>query len=451
MQTATLHLLVAFSRFAAPAFVSGLWQGVALVAMVAVSLRLLPRAGAAVRFTIWSLAFALLVSVPWLHLPAAAAARQAPVSSPGLHAGPAWGLSIAGAWAALMVWRLGQLLVQTRRLRRIWKRATPVANSGDTAEILRAARRNAILCTSPDVDSPSVIGFFSPRLLIPKWMFARLTETEVRQVVLHECEHLRRGDDWMDLFQKVALALFPLNPALLWMDRRLGLERELACDAGVVACASAPYDYAHCLTRLAEHRMVRRRIALSLSAWGKKSELAYRVQTLLRPTRRMSSLHARVSVALFGLGLVAGSVEMSRVPRFVSFAYPASAPLVERADVVGTPRDASPVVPAASLRTHQSRLRLVQASLPISSVPRPIATRPTAWMASSQSSPIGLQALPAGSRPRVVLAAATYRPAKLHTRYARRKSPRPITAMRISFSPSYAAIPFADGWLLIQL
>ena len=41
---------------------------------------------------------------------------------------------------------------------------------------------------------------------------------------------------------KVALALFPLNPALFWVDRQLSLERELACDAGVVTATAAPFD-----------------------------------------------------------------------------------------------------------------------------------------------------------------------------------------------------------------
>ena len=60
-----------------------------------------------------------------------------------------------------------------------------------------------------------MIGFFSPRLLIPEWLFAKLAPSDLQQIVLHECEHLRRGDDWINLLQKVGLALFPLNPALL--------------------------------------------------------------------------------------------------------------------------------------------------------------------------------------------------------------------------------------------
>ena len=48
--------------------------------------------------------------------------------------------------------------------------------------------------------------------------------------MLHEAGHLRRRDDWMNLLQKVGLVLLPLNPVLMWIERRLCLERELACD-----------------------------------------------------------------------------------------------------------------------------------------------------------------------------------------------------------------------------
>ena len=177
-----------------------------------------------------------------------------------------------------------------------------------------------------------MIGFFSPRLLIPEALYARLTETELRQIVLHECEHLRRRDDWMNLLQKIGLVLFPLNPALLWVDRRLSLERELACDAGVVAATGAPFDYAHCLTRLAEHRFVTRRIALALSAWSRGSrgeaspELVRRVHRLLRPMAAMSPVYAGVSVGCWRLVWVVAALELARVPRLVSFGIAAGTP-----------------------------------------------------------------------------------------------------------------------------
>ncbi len=89
--------------------------------------------------------------------------------------------------------------------------------------------RRAELCVSDEVDRPTVIGFFAPKILIPTWLVEKLTATELEQIVLHEAGHLGRADDWMNLLQKIALVVFPLNPALAWVERRLCFERELAC------------------------------------------------------------------------------------------------------------------------------------------------------------------------------------------------------------------------------
>ena len=110
----------------------------------------------------------------------------------------------------------------------------------------------------------------------------RLTTAEFGQIVLHEVGHLRRGDDWINLLQKLSLVVVPLNPVLIWIERRLCLERELACDDDVLRLTKAPKAYATCLTNLAEQRLGRRAAALSLGAWEKRSELARRVHSILR-------------------------------------------------------------------------------------------------------------------------------------------------------------------------
>jgi len=319
----------------AAVFVAGLWQGMVLVAVVWLGLRALPRFSAGVRFAVWAGAFAVAVVLPFVHFVHGEAGSGGAV----VRVGAGWGLAVAVVWVGMSVWRLSTLVAEGLRLRGIWRRAVPVADSGGDLsrglkpgvvgqdvlsrglkpEGLAGVLGRAELCVSGDVDSPSVIGFWAPRLLIPEGLIGRLTDGELRQIVLHECEHLRRRDDWMNLAQKVALALFPLNPALLFVDRRLGLERELACDAGVVAATAEPFDYARCLTRLAEHRMGARRVALALSAWSRKPELVERVQRLLRPVRAMSVVQARVAVAVLAVGLGGAAVEMARVPGLVAF------------------------------------------------------------------------------------------------------------------------------------
>jgi hypothetical protein len=355
------------------------------------------------------------------------------------------------------------------RLRRVWRRARPVAVAGDIFASLQACRRRAELCTSDLVDSPSVIGFFAPRLLIPEGLFAKLTEPELRQIVLHECEHLRRRDDWINLLQKVILALFPLNPALLWVDRRLSLERELACDAGVVASTSAPFDYANCLTRLAEHRIHCRKVALSLAAWSRQSELARRVHSLLRPMRRMSSLQATASIALLVCGLGGGAVELARVPGLVSFTAAASAPAEEASAPLPAPADSSgstnaQAIPVLYRQTTQPDVRLLKAVAP---APSPASPRIHSAKKGGKGKSVKIRSTPAWqlqqpqlrmaqadrgfAKPRVVLTTAMPSPAPANTRHPGNSDLQPAYATTIEFSPAYAAIPFADGWLIIQL
>ena len=248
----------------------------------------------------------------------------------GLQLDSRWGFAIAAFWLAASAFRAAELVFHSLRLRKLWRGATPVEMDGSLRSLLAAlpARRIEI-CTTPDLDRPSVIGFFAPRILIPEWLYSRLTPGELEQVVLHEAEHLRRRDDWTNLLQKLSLVLFPLNPALAWMERRLCREREMACDEGVVERTQAPRTYAACLTALAERGLERRELqrreflrraqALSLGAFERRPELVSRVDSILRRRKALHPLAAGALVGIVGCGLVIGAVELSRSPQLVAF------------------------------------------------------------------------------------------------------------------------------------
>jgi BlaR1 peptidase M56 len=435
-----MHAALDISQFVAQAFVAGLWQGLLLISAVAVLLHFVPRVSAAARFAVWGFVFALVAALPLLHLPAVSI-LQPHTASAMVHLGAGWGFAIAAIWALFMFVRGAQLLMHTTRLHRIWKHARPIPIEDSIHALLQRSGRSAVeICTSGDVDSPSVIGFFSPRLLIPEWLFAKLAPSDLQQIVLHECEHLRRRDEWFNLLQKVALALFPLNPALLWVDRRLSLERELACDAGVIASTTAPFEYAHCLTRLAEHRLHRRSVALSLSAWSRQSELAQRVHQLLRPARNMSRLQARFSMALICLGLGVGAIQMARAPRLFSFTDAAiSTPVAEVASTMPRPT-ITHELPVVYRQEAQPRAVMVNAVL-TSQKPRRVAHKSIHAMQPRRS----VQTTRPGRQPRIVLTTLEMR------HFGPDSNSASMYAQPIQLSPSYAAVPFGDGWLVIQL
>lgn len=327
---ALLHALRTLSASLAPIVVAGLWQGLALASALALALRIAPRLTATHRFAVWAAGFAALVCLPFLPLFSRAAAST-PVAALPATAGPApaawfqlsltWSFGLAALWAAASLWRVVDLVAHSLHLRRLWRTATPIDSADPrlagmpTVESHRAPR----ICTTEQLDRPSVIGFFAPRILIPHWLLGRLTSGELSQIVLHESEHLRRRDDWTNLLQKLCLVLFPLNPALWLIERRLCREREMACDEGVVRITRAPRAYAACLTSLAERGLRRRAEALSLGAWHRRSELASRVHSLLLGRRVLNPVATRALLGVLGCGLLAGSVELARAPQLVAF------------------------------------------------------------------------------------------------------------------------------------
>jgi beta-lactamase regulating signal transducer with metallopeptidase domain len=455
-----MHGVESVSRLVANSFVSGLWQGVVLAAGVGLCLRLVPKTTAAVRFAIWTAVFAVLAVLPLVHAYSLNSNSGMPGRGAVVHVDVRWSFAIAAVWLIVSLVRAVQLAMSAVRLHGIWKRAAPV--EGCDAILSAAGIRGVELCTSSDVDRPSVIGFFSPRILIPEELFARLTTAEFGQIVLHEVGHLRRADDWINLLQKLSLVVVPLNPVLIWIERRLCLERELACDDDVLRFTKAPKAYATCLTNLAEQRLGlgrrARAAALSLGAWERRSELARRVHSILRGGQGMGRMQSRVVMGALVLGLLGGSAELARCPQLVSFSPRTVLPVSVVAQSLSATAGYQPVAFHASGNAMgAARETLLKASMPVDrvtgretgltdAIKQPSVPAKKA-VTKRHSAPPVLQSRIAMPQMRradhwVVL-----------TSWEEQERPRivfAVTEERV-ISISYAAVPVAGGWLVIQL
>ncbi len=311
--------------------VASLWQGFLMGAFAWVCLKLTPRLSASARFSFWFTVFAANLLLPILSLthrsaavvPASVAAPTHPV----LHLDSRWALAIAAVWLLSAATRAIGLIRNALRVRALCKSSTPAGLNASLQPLLQrtASARASSIHSSTQVDQPCVIGFFRPRILVPEWLLTKATATELRQIVLHEASHLRRWDDWTNLAQKLALVVFPLNPALWWIERQLCSAREEACDERVVRETRSPREYAACLANLAAERMARRMgraTALSLGAWEHRSALAGRIHSILRSGSRLGPAKARAVMAAFVIATVGGAVELSGTSRLVAFASP---------------------------------------------------------------------------------------------------------------------------------
>jgi len=332
-----LHCLLTANAWAASltqaatgSLVAAVWQGILLAMAVALGLRLLPKTPAAVRFAIWFGVFAVVVALPIAALlPRASGVAQLGGHRAWLALDSRWSLAIAAVWAIASLIRAVTFVIAGFRVRALWKRAMPI-NIGVLGDLYlqeATGSRRAQLCVSDEIDRPTVIGFFSPKILIPTWLMEKLTAVELGQIVAHESEHLGRADDWMNLLQKFALVVFPLNPALAWIERRLCFERELAVDERVLRTfagrAGSAKAYASCLATLAEHRLEHRgltpRLALVLGVLGRESELGRRVKRILERSEGMTPLHARLVLCGAMLGLLGSAIGLDHCPQVIGF------------------------------------------------------------------------------------------------------------------------------------
>jgi hypothetical protein len=418
------------------ALVAGLWESAVLVGCVALCLRLLPGVSAAARSVVWTATMVLVCGLPFVHFApkvgGLGASSQVPVA--------AWvSVVLAAAWLGLSTFRAGELIRSAVYLRGIWRRAVPVPDRSPALPRRRedgapGLWRAALLCSSEEVDRPCVVGFLAPRVLIPAALLLELSADELRQIVLHELEHLRRGDDWTNLLQKLALVAFPLNPALLWVERQLCEERELACDDGVLQTTRAPKAYAACLVNLAERTLVRRGVSLALGAWGRRPELVRRVRRILcGGGAPMSRGRSAVALAALLVGVVAGGDLLAHCPQLVRFVP--DAPLV-----TASAPAAEVVLPTAQTRDieHPTAALVMAASAApgrAKAERRGVAAREISF-----PEPQGRQEF--DRQEEMVLLVTWGRSTQVSNRMETR-----IQMVQVQ----YAAVPTRNGWLFVQL
>src|SRR5271157_661751 len=315
------------ARSVAEGLLNSLPAGIAIALIAWVIAHALRGFGASVRFTLWLVA---LAAIPFLlgdGAPASASSRVLP--SP---AGEAVTLPASLAIYLLVFWTLGasfgllRLVMSLYRLRRLRTTCSPV----DHRELDPALRselnqvqknRKVTLCASSAVRVPSALGYVRPVVVFPAWALAELPVEQLRAVLLHELAHLRRYDDWTNLAQKFLKALLFFHPAVWFIESRLTLEREMACDDAVLAASFAPRAYAESLVNLAEKSFLHRGIQLAQAAVNHMQQLKLRLAEILRKDR---TGQGTIRPGKFALGMMAVVVAItvyggSRTPRLIAF------------------------------------------------------------------------------------------------------------------------------------
>ncbi len=155
-------------------------------------------------------------------------------------AGIDWGTVLERAavlwlWVAvsLVLWNVWRLL----RYRRLIEQAGNKVNSRLQQIAVEEARLAGIdgeirLLASPLAQSPMLVGFFRPTILLPS---EHLPDGDARFILAHELTHFRRKDLWKKLLFLMVRCAHWFNPIVYLLNRDFSRWLETSCDEQVVS------------------------------------------------------------------------------------------------------------------------------------------------------------------------------------------------------------------------
>jgi beta-lactamase regulating signal transducer with metallopeptidase domain len=396
---------------AAERVVNAIPGGLLIAAVAWVLLLVVGRQNSGTRFAVWFCALLAVAGLPFISSVSKAApvthAVRSEIVLPGF-----WAVGIFAVWILIAALATMRIVVGLWKLRRMRSTSLPLTTSSFPPAIqlvvaqFKSGRRVTV-CRSSAVTVPTAIGFFRPVILIPDWVLQDLSAEELKVILLHEFAHLRRWDDWTNLAQKLVRTIFFFHPAVWWIEKRLSLEREMACDEAVLAETENPQAYAECLVSLAEKSFVRRGLALAQAVVGRARETSLRLARILDGNRPKSSRVFRPALGLVAALAVCCVVALPDAPKLIAFENAGPTPVINNNNNVSFGAGAAPelpqtaVIPAAE-RTAEVPLR---AAVPRKSVAAGIY-RPTKFSEARGTRQTQIEARPVMARPVMVRASA---------------------------------------------
>jgi len=162
---------------------------------------------------------------------------------------------------------------QWRRLAWLVRNATiPLADCAAVLARLRARfgiRRPVRLLGSLGIDTPMLVGWLRPTILLPISMLSGFTPQQIELIIAHELGHVRRWDYLANVLQVVIETILFYHPIVHWISRDVREARESCCDDLVLALAEgSPVVYASALADLEELRLDTTVAAPALAASG---------------------------------------------------------------------------------------------------------------------------------------------------------------------------------------
>jgi beta-lactamase regulating signal transducer with metallopeptidase domain len=194
-----------------------------------------------------------------------------------------------------------------------------------SAVIRRAIRRGPVLnhagrdvYASSEVAVPMTVGVVRPVIILPIAWQGWDSQT-MTAIIAHEASHVRRHDGLINFVAHLNRALFWFHPLAWWLERKLAVTAEHACDEAAARAIAAPDRYAAILVEIADVvRRNRGRILWRAVGVNGAGLLDRRIDRLLRGDAFASVSRGRKAGVALGCIVAIGTVVACRQQTFAT-------------------------------------------------------------------------------------------------------------------------------------
>ena len=225
---------------------------------------------------------------------------------------------IMAIYLAGVIAMFSRLIVGLGGGQKLRKRSQPVDDPAILTALAKQARALGIAFTPAiafcrKVIVPTVVGVVRPTILLPFTFASGLSAGQIEMLLAHELAHIRRLDPIVNILQRIIESLLFFHPAVWFISRKIGLERENCCDDIVVQSGGTALSYASSLVETARRGLTAATkpvTAETLTATGRPSQLRTRIQRLLGPPSnnnirlRHSWIIGTILLAALGFGAI---------------------------------------------------------------------------------------------------------------------------------------------------
>ena len=265
-----------------------IWQGAVIAIVAGIGLRLLRHRSAEARYAFAIASLICMLAAPMftlafyaqtgaiaqrlIHMVSQAASASGPSST--VQSGALALKTAAWTQRILVTWCIGVILFAVRLVvgwRLSWqlvKSAEQIVAPG-VLELFNSVRhrlglrRNIQLLAHSVLDSPVVVGWLRPVVLMPVSLIPGFSEHRLIAMFAHELAHIRRHDFMVNILQRCVESILFYHPAVWWLSKRVRAEREHCCDDIAVRLCGSRKIYAEALIEMERARQIRPILAVA--------------------------------------------------------------------------------------------------------------------------------------------------------------------------------------------